>query len=137
MSAGDRYLLDTNVISQIRAAGLSASAFVGTDDVAVTETVVDELFFDLPLDDWKIPVLGAILAGLDDPIEVSEALVAQVVELEDRIHSISRRSHRPTRSSPPQLCARLGRSSPVIATSIVSRAYGSSTRMASTHRARL
>lgn len=100
MSAGDRYLLDTNVISQIRAAGLSASAFVGADDVAVTETIVDELFFDLPLDDWKIPVLGGILASLDDPIEVSEALVAQAVELEDR-YSV----HQPPLSRPDALIA--------------------------------
>lgn len=52
------------------------------------------------MDDWKIPVLGAILAMLLDPIVASEALVAQAVELETR-YSV----HQPPLSRPDALIA--------------------------------
>jgi len=79
---------------------LSPIAFVGADDVAVTETIVDELFFDLTLDDWKVPVLGATLATLPDPIEVSEAIMAQAVGFETRYSA-----HQPPLSRPDALIA--------------------------------
>lgn len=81
MIEAESYLLDTGVVSSIRAARRSPAEYVGSGDLAVSDVVVDELFADLPADDPKAVGNIAVLAMLADLIAADEGIVALAEQL--------------------------------------------------------
>ena len=69
------FLLDTGIISAVRVSGLPASEWVGSPDLAVSITAVEEVFEDLPADDPKAIGNVLVLAGLPTPIAVSDEIL--------------------------------------------------------------
>lgn len=84
MTAGGGYLLDSGVVSAIRSSGLSPSVWIGSDDLAVSVVVVDEIFVDLPDDDAKFLGNVELLTALPPALPTDERVVSLAEDLVER-----------------------------------------------------
>jgi predicted nucleic acid-binding protein len=75
------YLIDTGVISRVRASGLAVADWIGDPDVAVSIAAVEEAFADLPDDDPKAIGNVRVLAQLPNPVLVTDEIAALVIDL--------------------------------------------------------
>lgn len=78
------YILDTGVVSSIRNSGVSPQEWVGDPDLAVTPTIVDELFVDLASSDIQAVGNARVLGQLPDPLPESEDVFRRAEDLQQR-----------------------------------------------------
>lgn len=78
------YLLDTGVVSSIRNSDATPQEWVGDPDLAVTPTIVDELFVDLAPGDMQAVGNARVLGKLPDPLPEGEDVVRRAEELQRR-----------------------------------------------------